>query len=90
MSIKRSHIPRAGDHPLKTWRLAQTPAVSQTELARRLGVARAHICLIEARQRQISLDLLPKLARITGLAPDIVRPDLVKTMRLAAIAAGAL
>lgn len=55
-------------HPLAMWREAQTPPVTQYELARRVGTSRWMINRIERRERKPGRELLLNIARETGNA----------------------
>jgi DNA-binding XRE family transcriptional regulator len=67
---------------LRTWRQTRRPPLTQTDLARRLGLSRSYVHRIETGSRQIGLDLLPLICRRTGLTPEELRPDLSRLMRM--------
>jgi transcriptional regulator with XRE-family HTH domain len=66
----------AAIHPLKTFREQHDPPLSQEDLAGLLGVTRVTITRWEARRRTPDRRLLPKIAKVTGLKPALVWPDL--------------
>jgi transcriptional regulator with XRE-family HTH domain len=70
-------------HPLTLFRQQSLPHMTQTALGRLLGLSRSHISRIESGERQLSPDLLPLVCRRTGIAPEILRPDLASAMRRA-------
>lgn len=55
--------------------------MTQTELARRLGVTRAMVSLIEGGKRRMSVDLMISAAVRTGIEPALLRPDLAGALR---------
>jgi len=57
-------------HPLTVYRKAQKPPLTQTELARRLGLDRSTICRIENGSRGLSTDALRAIVRATGLSAE--------------------
>lgn len=69
----------ATEHPLTAWR--ERHGISQSELARRLGKNRTYMSRVELGQRQIGHDLLPRVCRLTGIKPDVLRPDLARAMK---------
>jgi transcriptional regulator with XRE-family HTH domain len=71
------------EHPLTKYRAKQSPPMSQAALARLLGVSRSYIHRVELGTRQIGPELLLLVCRRTGLAPEIIRPDLARAMRRA-------
>lgn len=61
-------------HPLKAWRLRQTPKVTLTALARQLDVSASHLSEIENLNNDPSLELTARLSSLTGLEMrDFVR-----------------
>lgn len=56
-------------HPLRAYRLAQDPPLSQSELARRVGTTEATISRIEHGQHMVRRALLVRLVAVTGLSP---------------------
>jgi transcriptional regulator with XRE-family HTH domain len=68
-------------HPLKSWRLAT--GISQYELGLELGVTNITVSRWETGLRKIDASLLPKVARITGINPARLRPDLAKLLEVA-------
>ena len=73
--------PMAIDHPLRTYRLSRKPPMSQSELARRLGVTRGFIHRIEKGDRQFGAEMLTIVCRRTGLSAEVLRPDLMQLLR---------
>lgn len=63
-------------HPLKAYREAQDPPLSQQQLADLLDVDRVTVTRWEAGSRQIDVEKLPIVAERTGIAPAELRPDL--------------
>lgn len=70
----------SSNHPLKTFREEQTPKLSQEALAKRLGVTRLTVVRWENDVRKIDERKLPDVVRETGLAAEVLRPDLAKLM----------
>jgi DNA-binding Xre family transcriptional regulator len=70
------------EHALRTWRQSRNPPLSQSDLARKLGLSRSYVHRVETGARQIGLDLLPLICKRTGLAPEQLRPDLTRLMQL--------
>jgi transcriptional regulator with XRE-family HTH domain len=68
-------------HPLKTFRELQKPPLSQEQLADLLGVSRVAVTRWESGARKIDTELLPIVARKTGIPAAYLRPDLAKLMR---------
>lgn len=63
-------------HPLKVYRGAQIPPLSQERLADLLGVARTTVARWETGVRRVDQEMLSKIAEATGIAPADLRPDL--------------
>lgn len=63
-------------HPLETYRKSQNPPKSKAELARELSVSKTTITRWEKRLRKIADNLVPKIAKKTGIPPQVLRPDL--------------
>jgi DNA-binding transcriptional regulator YdaS (Cro superfamily) len=66
------------DHPLKTFRDAHTPKLSQAALAEILGVARLTVNRWENGDRKIDPDLVPVVSEKTGIPAKDLRPDIVE------------
>lgn len=66
------------DHPLKTYRDAQSPKLSQAALATKLGVARLTVNRWETGDRKIDPGLVPLVAEKTGIPAKELRPDIVE------------
>ena len=62
------------DHPLVRFR--ETEGISQTDLARRVGVGRATINRIETGVRQASPKLALRIEAATGVPRAEIRPDI--------------
>lgn len=77
----------ATDHPLKTFRKSQVPPLSQGDLAGQLGVVRETVARWESGIRKIDEVLLPRVAKLTRIPPQELRPDLAE--RAALFAGGA-
>lgn len=67
-------------HPLKTFREKHSPVMSQTDLARLLGVSRGYVLRLENGERQPGLKLLPVIEEKTGIPPKKLRPDLAEAL----------
>lgn len=63
---------------LKVYR--ENAALSQTAMARKLGVSRSYLHRLETGQRQPGPHLLPKIRRLTGLSGKQLRSDLVEAL----------
>jgi transcriptional regulator with XRE-family HTH domain len=66
------------NHPIKTYREAQTPKMSQTRLAELLGVSRMTVLRWETGERPIALDKITDIAAKTGIPTRELRPDLTE------------
>jgi transcriptional regulator with XRE-family HTH domain len=64
------------DIPGRVREIRESLGVTQTELARRVGVARNHIGMIESGSRTPSIGLLEKIARALGTEPAEFLRDL--------------
>ena len=65
-------------HPLRAYRLAQQPPLSIAQLADLLGVGRPTVFRWETGARKIEETLIPMISEKTGIAPAVLRPDLVE------------
>lgn len=72
------------NHPIKTYRKAQKPKMSQTRLAELLGVSRMTVLRWETGERQIALDKITDIAAKTGIPARDLRPDLTEMFGSAA------
>lgn len=61
-------------HPIKVARTKL--GLSLDELAGLVGVTKPTVWRWEAGKRKVDEELLPKVCKVLGLAPEIVRPDL--------------
>jgi transcriptional regulator with XRE-family HTH domain len=69
-------------HPLRGFREAHDPPLSQQELASLLGVKRETVNRWESGARKIDEEKLPLVAVKTGIAPAVLRPDLAERAKL--------
>lgn len=67
-------------HPLQAFRERHDPPLSQTDLAKLLGVTRPTVNRWEAGRRKIDDDKLPEVVKLTGIPAYILRPDLARLM----------
>ncbi|MGM4997806.1 helix-turn-helix transcriptional regulator [Tardiphaga sp. 538_B7_N1_4] len=65
------------NHPLKAYREAHTPKLSQAALGEKLGVTRQTILRWENGQRKIETHRLPTVCEKTGIPAKELRSDLV-------------
>lgn len=63
-------------HPVRAYRLSQSPPVKLRELAKRLGTTTANLSRIETGKQAVSDVLLVKLVAETGISARVFRPDL--------------
>jgi DNA-binding XRE family transcriptional regulator len=70
-------VPDAVFHPLVVYR--KRYGLTQKGLAAKLDVARETVARWE-RGRPIDTDLLPRVSQQTGIAKNVLRPDLAKLM----------
>lgn len=68
----------AENHPLAKYR--DDRGLTQEALGRELGVTGVTVSRWETKKRKIDDELLPKVAEHTGIAPEILRPDLKKLL----------
>jgi transcriptional regulator with XRE-family HTH domain len=68
-------------HPFTSYRRRQEPPMTQSALAKKLGITRAMVCLIERGKRRMSVDLMVSAAIRTGIPPAQLRPDLAGALR---------
>lgn len=54
--------------------------LTQEALGRELGVTGITVSRWETKKRKIDDDLLPRVSEHTGIAPEILRPDLARLM----------
>lgn len=54
---------------LKRYRAAQTPPLSQDELAKRIGVCRVTVARWEAGDRRPDVKYVPLVSKMTGIDP---------------------
>jgi len=69
-------------HPLKQYREAHEPPLTQQGLAELLGVARETVTRWESGARKIDEEKLPIVSERTGIAPATLRPDLAERAKL--------
>lgn len=65
-------------HPVRAYRLRQTPPLKLGDLARRIGTTTANLSRIETGKQALSDALLPKIVAETGIPARELRPDLAK------------
>jgi transcriptional regulator with XRE-family HTH domain len=63
---------------LKAYR--ENAELSQTAMARKLGVSRSYLHRLETGQRRPGPRLLPKIRRLTGLSGEELRSDLIAAL----------
>lgn len=73
-------------HPLRAYR--DSRGLTQTTLARALGVSSVTISRWETGTRRIDGALLAAVARKTGIARDVLRPDLAALLQPLGLRAG--
>ena len=66
-------------HPLRAYREAHTPKLSQEGLAEKLGVAR-HTVLRRESGRKIDRSLVSDVSKKTGIPVKDLRPDLLSEL----------
>ena len=74
-------IMQTARHPLTAYR--KSAKLTQRELAEHLGVARETIGRWETGKRAIDDELLPRVAKVTGIAKAVLRPDLAALLEAA-------
>lgn len=67
--------------PLKTFRKAHEPPLSQNDLAKLLDVTRETVARWESGSRKIDNEKLPAVSEVTGIPKTELRPDLAELMR---------
>jgi transcriptional regulator with XRE-family HTH domain len=67
-------------HPLKAYREAQSPPLSQAALAKQLGVDRVTVARWEIGKRRIDTSSLPEISAKTGIPAKELRPDIAELM----------
>lgn len=70
-------------HPIKAYRKAQTPPLTQEQLGKKLGVLRETVARWETRAHKIDINWLAKITKKTGIAARDLRPDLADLMEAA-------
>lgn len=68
------------DHPLAKYRRDKRDGLTQEALGKELGVTGVTVSRWETNRRKIDDDLLPKVSGHTGIAPEVLRPDLKKLL----------
>jgi transcriptional regulator with XRE-family HTH domain len=68
-------------HPIRVYRLTQTPPITLDVLAKKLGTKKPNLSRIENRLQRVSEALLPKIVAETGIPAAILRPDLAKLFK---------
>lgn len=64
------------EHPIRTYRLSQTPPLTLEDLAERVGTTKPNLSRIETGKQPLSEALLKKLVAETGISARKLRPDL--------------
>ena len=70
----------SANHPLKTYRESQDPKLSQEALAKKIGVTRHTVLRWENGGRKIDEKKVYDVAKVTGIPPKELRPDLVERL----------
>ncbi len=65
-------------HPLRAYRERQSPPLTQEQLAAQLNVSKASVSRWETGERKPEVELLPGVARKTGIPAAELRPDLAE------------
>lgn len=65
-------------HPLRAFREAQDPPLSQEQLAALLGVSRVTVTRWESGARKPEPEELPAISKKTGIPAAKLRPDLAE------------
>ena len=68
-------------HPLKKFREAQAPPLTQEQFADLLGVSRTTVARWETGTRKLGKDWLSEVSKKTGIPKPQLRPDLAKLMQ---------
>lgn len=63
-------------HPIKVFREAQVPPLSQEALADKIGVNRVTLARWETGDRKPGPTKLPRITKVTGIPARALRPDL--------------
>lgn len=66
------------EHPIRAYRLNQSPPVTLEDLAKRIGTTKPNLSRIETGKQPLSEALMKKLIAETGLSAAALRPDLAK------------
>jgi transcriptional regulator with XRE-family HTH domain len=59
-----------GEHPIRTWRLDRRKTLAA--VAAELDIYPSHLCELELRKKQPSVDLARAIAKLTGLSLEQV------------------
>lgn len=68
-------------HPLTAFRKRHEPPLSQQQLAEFLDVSRPTVTRWETGARKIEDARLQDVSKRTGIAPEVLRPDLLELLR---------
>ena len=63
---------------LTNWREAN--GYNQIEAGRLLGVSAAQVCRYESGKKRIPPEKVPAVSAITGIPPELLRPDVYRAM----------
>lgn len=74
---------------IRNWRNAQSPKISQVELAERLGTTQSHVSEIENSEDLVTLDLAAKVFAVTGVRIGRLKDATDQQARTVAKVAGA-
>lgn len=68
-------------HPLTLYRNSYTPPITRAELAARLGVSPSSVTRWESGERRPDAETMARIATVTGIRPQDLRPDLAQLMQ---------
>lgn len=70
----------SAQNPIRSYRLRQTPPLTQEKLARKIGTTKANLSRVENGLQKVSEDLLVRLSDL-GIPAAELRPDLAQIFR---------
>lgn len=71
-------------HPLRTWRHSLPPEQRTLEaVGKRLGVTKLQVWRWEHGHRRIPPEKVPAISAITGIPPELLRPDVYRAVSAA-------
>ena len=56
--------------------LVRNATKTRLEICTAVGISRAHLSMIEAGKRQVGIETIAPLAKVLGVRPSELRPDL--------------